>query len=166
MQAQSAPISPMNDPLSLVEDIAEEAGWSCLRTASDEVMLAIPSSSADFQVSVQWQEEIEALQFAIMWDLRVPRSRAPEVEQLVARANAQLVFGHFEFWSDPGLVVFRHSLLTIGERMPAPEQVRALLRRAVAMCSQYHPAFQFVVWAGKTAREALRACLFETAGEA
>jgi hypothetical protein len=33
-------------------------------------------------------------------------------------------------------------------------------------CERYFPAFQFVVWAGKGARAALDAALFETAGEA
>jgi hypothetical protein len=37
---------------------------------------------------------------------------------------------------------------------------------AVQTCERYYPAFQFVVWAGKTAAEAMNAALFDTAGEA
>jgi hypothetical protein len=33
-------------------------------------------------------------------------------------------------------------------------------------CDRYYQAFQFVVWAGKSAREAMDSALFETAGEA
>ena len=44
--------------------------------------------------------------------------------------------------------------------------MRDLLKTAVDACERYFQAFQFVLWAGKTAREALDAVLFETEGEA
>ena len=37
---------------------------------------------------------------------------------------------------------------------------------AIESVERYFPAFQFVVWAGKSAREAMDATLFETVGEA
>jgi len=45
-------------------------------------------------------------------------------------------------------------------------QCEALLSTGLDACERYYPAFQFVVWAGKPAREALDAAMFETAGEA
>jgi hypothetical protein len=41
-----------------------------------------------------------------------------------------------------------------------------LLSTGLDACERYYPAFQFAVWAGKPAREALDAAMFETAGEA
>jgi len=41
-----------------------------------------------------------------------------------------------------------------------------LLKVAVDACGRYFQAFQFVIWAGRTAREALASVLFETEGEA
>jgi hypothetical protein len=41
-----------------------------------------------------------------------------------------------------------------------------VLGSALDSCERYFPAFQFVVWAGKPARDALDAALFETSGEA
>ena len=46
------------------------------------------------------------------------------------------------------------------------EPVEALLGTALDACERYFPAFQFVVWAGKGAREALDAAMFETQGQA
>ena len=37
---------------------------------------------------------------------------------------------------------------------------------ATESCDLYYQAFQFVVWAGKSAHEALESVLFETVGEA
>jgi hypothetical protein len=41
-----------------------------------------------------------------------------------------------------------------------------MLEGAVHACERYFPAFQFVVWAGKSAPDAMAAAMFDTAGEA
>jgi hypothetical protein len=41
-----------------------------------------------------------------------------------------------------------------------------VLNAAVTACERYYQSFQFVMWAGKTAREALESAMFETVGEA
>ena len=48
----------------------------------------------------------------------------------------------------------------------AAAQVERLLVTAIEACERYFQAFQFVVWAGKDAAEALEGVLFETVGEA
>ena len=53
-----------------------------------------------------------------------------------------------------------------GRHAPIPDDVPAPLKAALEACERYYQAFQFVVWAGKTAREALDGALFETLGEA
>ena len=49
---------------------------------------------------------------------------------------------------------------------PTNQQVEVLLSNALETCETYYQAFQFVVWAGKSAAEALDTAMFETAGEA
>jgi hypothetical protein len=41
-----------------------------------------------------------------------------------------------------------------------------MLGSALDTCERYYPALQFVVWAGKSAREAVDAVMFETCGKA
>jgi hypothetical protein len=62
--------------------------------------------------------------------------------------------------------MYRHALMLTGGIPPSGQQCEALLGTALDACERYFPAFQFVVWAGKGAREALDAAMFETSGEA
>jgi hypothetical protein len=73
--------------------------------------------------------------------------------------------GHFDHWPKDGLVMFRHALVLAGGVEPAGSQCESVLATAVEACERYFPALQFVVWAGKPAREALDAAMFETSGE-
>ena len=47
-----------------------------------------------------------------------------------------------------------------------PPQCEAVLKAAITACERYYQSFQFVMWAGKTAREALESAMFETVGQA
>ncbi|HEY1337528.1 MAG TPA: YbjN domain-containing protein, partial [Bryobacteraceae bacterium] len=78
----------------------------------------------------------------------------------------QLWVGHFDLWSRDGLVMFRHALVLAGGVQVSNRQCEVLLNAALDACERHYPAFQFVVWAGEGAREALEAAMFETAGEA
>jgi hypothetical protein len=62
--------------------------------------------------------------------------------------------------------MFRQALLLSGGAEPSNAQVEGLLVTAIEACERYFQAFQFVVWAGKSAPEALATVLFETRGEA
>ena len=89
-----------------------------------------------------------------------------ETMQLIGRINEQLLIGHFDLWQEDGSVMFRHSLLLNGGAEPTAEQLECLLTSALEACERYYQAFQFVVWAGKSSKEALDAVLFETHGTA
>ena len=53
-----------------------------------------------------------------------------------------------------------------GGLVASTAQCETMLVSAIHACERYFPAFQFVVWAGKSAPEALHAAMFDTAGEA
>jgi hypothetical protein len=80
--------------------------------------------------------------------------------------NEQLYFGHFDLWRHDGSVMFRNSLLLAGGAGSNDAQCETLISLAVDACERYFPCFQFVIWAGKTAEDALAASLIETVGEA
>ncbi len=42
----------------------------------------------------------------------------------------------------------------------------ALLHLSIEACEHYYPAFQFVLWGGKSAQEAMAAAVLECAGQA
>ena len=154
------------NPVDVVENLASHHDWCFARASEDEVTIVADGRWADYQVSFTWMSDIEALHLACAFEFRVPDRRRAEVMELVAMINEQLWVGHFDVWSDPGIVMFRHALVLTGGVAASTPQCEMLLATAVEACERYFPAFQFVVWAGKSARESLDAAMFETSGEA
>jgi hypothetical protein len=154
------------NPVDVVERLAAHHNWSFDRAGEDEITLTIAGKWTDYHASFTWMDDLEALHLACAFDLRVPIPRRGEVQQLVSLVNEQLWLGHFDLWSQDGIVMFRHALVLAGGVDASSKQCEALLDAAVEACERYYQAFQFVVWAGKSAREARDAVMFETEGEA
>ena len=62
--------------------------------------------------------------------------------------------------------MYRQALLLPGGLSATTAQCEGLLIGAIHACERYYPAIQFVVWAGKSAEEAMSAAMFDTMGEA
>ena len=78
----------------------------------------------------------------------------------------QLWVGHFDLWTATGSVMLRQALILPDGLIASPAQCELMLEGAIGACERYYPALQFVVWAGKTAQQAMSAAMFDTAGEA
>ena len=155
-----------SNPVDVIEQIAALNDWAFERAGDDEITISIAGGWADYHVSFSWMEDREAIHLACAFDLKVPEPRKLEVMRLLTAVNEQLWIGHFDLWSSEGLVMYRQALLLSGGAEPNNSQVERLLVTAIEACERYFQAFQFVVWAGKSAAEALEGALFETAGEA
>jgi hypothetical protein len=154
------------NPLEIVEDVASLNDWSFERAGDDEITILAKGSWTDYQISFTWMTEIEALHLACAFEMKIPDARKAEVQRLIALVNEQMWVGHFDLWSSTGTVMFRQSLVLAGGSSASSAQCEAMLGAALDSCERYYPAFQFVVWAGKTAQQAVDAAMFDTAGEA
>ena len=157
---------PHGNPLEVVERVAATNGWSFERAGEDEITILVAGKWSDYQVSYTWMFDIEALHLACAFELKVPERCRAEVAQLISLINEQMWIGHFDLWMQDGIVMYRHALVLAGGVTASGAQCEALLSTALDASERYFPAYQFVVWAGKSAREALDAAMFETAGEA
>jgi hypothetical protein len=153
------------NPLEVVERLASSNDWSFER-GEDEITILVRGKWADYQVSFTWMFDIEALHLACAFALKVPERFRPRVQQLMSLINEQMWIGHFDLWQADGIVMYRHALVLAGGVEASGRQCEALLATGLDACERYFPAFQFVVWGGKGAREALDATMIETAGEA
>ena len=154
-----------SSPIDLVEQLANTQDWPYERSSDDELTMTVSGTWSDYHVSINWRDDLEALHVASAFDCKVPDARLNEIYRLIAQINEQLWIGHFDLWLHEGLLMYRHGLLLNGN-VATPRQCEALIQSALEACERYYQAFQYVVWAGKEAREALTSAMFETEGRA
>ena len=155
----------VTNPVDLIEQISHNNDWNYERQADDELTMVVQGTWSDYHLSLNWRDDLETLHVACAFEFKVPEARLNEVYRLVANINEQLWIGHFDVWTQEGLIMFRHGLL-LNEATAITAQCDALIKASLEACERYYQAFQFVVWAGKPSRDALASTMFETEGHA
>jgi hypothetical protein len=157
---------PAPNPLDIVEEIVAANQWPFDRTSEDELVVEITGKWCDYRLYFMWRDDLSALHFTCAFDVRVPDTRRREVHDLLALINEKLWLGHFDVSLEEGMPMFRHTVPLRGLSGASVEQLEDLVDSAFTECERFYPAFQFVIWGGTSANEAIAAALFETVGEA
>lgn len=157
---------PVLNPLDLVEQFATANDWAFDRRSDDELAAEVPGRWCNYSLYFAWREDMGAMHFTCAFDMKVPDLKRQQIFELLGLVNEKLWLGHFGLWEDEAVPMFRHTSLLRGTPGAVPEQVEDLVDIAVSECERFYPAFQFVIWGGKTPRDAMAASLLETQGEA
>lgn len=155
-----------DNALDVVEQTLLAADWACERSEEGLIHCASMTKWGEFGGMFAWRDEPASLNFSLTLDLRAPNAKQSAISELLRKINERLWLGHFDYWNDEGVAVFRHTIPMLDRVAPEQGEIAAVLAAALDAADQFLPAFNFVVWAGKTAEEAVAAVVFETAGEA
>lgn len=155
-------------PVDMAEELAGANDWTYERHNQDELTLFVSGRYTDLQFRIFWRDDFKTLQFACLFDLKVPEARCSEVYKLLGLVNERMWIGHFEYWGDEGALLFRHASLAndpllglIGE-----DHIAVIVETALNECERFYPVFQFVMWGGQSAEQAIESAMLECAGTA
>lgn len=155
-----------DNPVDVVEQIAAAREWTFDRSGADEITISVKGSWTNYDISLSWVPDLEALHLACAFDFKMNGRRRGEVIKLLALINEQLWLGHFDLWRAESIIMYRNGLLLPDGTEATAVQLDMMIAAAIDACERYYQAFQFTIWAGKPADEALALVLFEVQGEA
>lgn len=159
-------MSLLHNPLDLVEDVVMTHAWSFHRTNEDEMLVDITGRWSDYRLFFAWQEHFASLQLFCHLDLKIPPHMHDMIRGLMARINSRLWLGHFALAKEDNCPVFRYTSALRGVSAAGPELVEDLMEIAVSECERYFPAFQLVIWGGRSPDDALALTMLDPVGEA
>ena len=153
-------------PVEMLASLFEARGWEYEFVSDDEISAEVKGSWAVYQVQAIWRAEDRVLQLLCLPDIRVTDGKRAALFEALALINEQLWIGHFDVWSNGGVVLYRHGLMVGDEGMLSPSQAQMAGGAAVGDRHRVHPGVQFLLWGDKTPAEAIAAALVDAAGEA
>ena len=153
-------------PVEMLAALFEAHGWATEQVSEDEVSGEVPGAWTTYQVRGIWRIEDKVLQILCLPEIRVADAKRGEAQELLSRINEQLWLGHFDMWSQGGIILYRHGLMLGEDGFLSIEMAQLAIESAISECDRFYPAFQFVLWGDKSPCEALDAALVDAAGEA
>jgi hypothetical protein len=157
---------PKVHPMDMVERTLSLYEWQSDRGCDTEIAAQAPGKWSDYSLFFKWSDNAEAMQLTCAFDMRINDQQRQAVHELLVLANERMWLGHFTLWLDEGQPMFRHALPLRGADAPTLGQVQDMIETAVYECERFYPAFQYVIWGGRSAKDAIEMALLETVGEA
>jgi hypothetical protein len=156
----------LSNPLDVLEELVDANEWPFDRLTDAEMVIEISGRWCDYRLFFAWQPELCAVYLSCRMDVRVPPAKRAGTAELLLAVNEKLWLGHFDLCSDESVPVFRHTLLLRGSKGISVEQLEDLVDIAASECERFYPAFQYLLWGGRSPKDALSAALLDTVGEA
>jgi hypothetical protein len=153
-------------PVEMLASLFEARNWPFEFIGEDELSAEVKGSWTTYQFQAIWRREDHVLQLLCLPDIRVPAAKRSHVHEALALINEQLWLGHFDVWSNGGVLLYRHGLMLGDEGLLGPSQAQATVEMAIDECDRFYPVFQFILWGDKTPEDALAAAMVDAAGEA
>ena len=154
------------NPLDIAELVIMDRDWVFDRPADGELVAEVTGVWCNYRIWFTWQEDSGGLTLSCSLDNKFQKQAIAKIHSVLAMVNEKLWLGHFGLCAEDNSIVFRHSLLLRDGAGTTAEHLQELLDLAISECERFYPAFQSVVWGGKTPAEAIEIALFETIAEA
>ena len=113
-------------PVDLLVALFEARGWPCESTAT-EMSGEIQGSWTKYQLRGIWRPEDMVLQILCLPDIRIAKDKLTPAYELVSMINEQMWLGHFEIWSNGGVLLYRNATILGDDGMLSLGQAQALV---------------------------------------
>ena len=158
--------TPIN-PLDNVEDVLTSHNWVFSRMNDDELMVQITGKSCDYRLFFIWQEDLNALQFCVQYDMVISAENMKNAGETLMQLNENIWMGHFDIPKETNTPSFRHtSLLRGGNSTDNSDIIEDLIDISLAQCERYYSIFHFLCSTTIANDQTLSLALMDTSGEA
>ncbi len=141
-------------------------GWTYERVNDNELAVEIVGRWCAYRMWFGWEEELACIMMSCALDMQVPEASIKSVHSLLAYVNERLWVGHFDVFAEECVPTFRQAILLNGQGYPTEELLGDVIDITISECERFYPAFQYVIWHGKSAEEAVQAAIIDPVGEA
>ena len=155
------------NPIDIVENIFAAKSFEFERRNINEVVIEVRGKWNNMLLFFAWEANMRCLHLSCLMNIESTIEDRSKIFELLAMANEELWIGHFSYWTEQNMPVFKHSiLLNEDEGEVFENKLRQVIDIAVKECERKYPVFKVVLTKGMPPRQALYPMIMETIGQA
>lgn len=162
----AANIPAKANPIDEVESFLNAHAYATERRGQNEVVVEVQGKWNDMLVFFSFEENMHCLHISCLMNIENQLNDKSKIFELLALINDDLWVGHFSYWTEQKMPVFRHSLFYDEQNPLFDRQIAQIFDIAVKECERMYPIFNVVLTKGMEPELALYPIMMETVGQA
>ena len=144
------------NPIDMVENIFASRSFELERRGPDEVVVEVQGKWNNMLLFFAWEPSMKCLHMSCLMDIENKVEDRSKIFELMALANEELWLGHFSYWAEEHMPVFKHAiLLSADDEFVLENKIAQIIEIAIKECERMYPAFNAVLTKGLDPKYAL-----------
>ena len=158
-------LAPEYNPIDVVENIFSSRSFELERRSINEVVVEVQGKWNNMLLFFAWEANMQCMHLSCLMDIETKIEDRSKIFELLALVNEELWVGHFSYWTEQNIPVFKHSvILNDGEDIES--KISQIIDIAIKECERMYPIFKVVLTKGMDPKQALYPMMMETVGQA
>ena len=143
------------NPMDTIELIFSNKSVEFERRGNNEVVVEIEGKWNNMLLFFAWEEHLRCLHFSCLMNINIDICDLSKVFELLAMVNENMWLGHFSYWSEHKMPIFKHSVILENEEANFEDKLNQIIEIAVNECEHMYPVFNAVMTQHITPQQAL-----------
>ena len=158
-------LAPEYNPIDVVENIFSSRSFELERRSINEVVVEVQGKWNNMLLFFAWEANMHCMHLSCLMDIETKIEDRSKIFELLALVNEELWVGHFSYWTEQNIPVFKHSvILNDGEDIES--KISQIIDIAIKECERMYPIFKVVLTKGMDPKQALYPMMMATVGQA
>ncbi|MBR2274165.1 MAG: YbjN domain-containing protein [Alphaproteobacteria bacterium] len=141
----AAPKQDLYNPIDTIEYLFARDNVACDRRGENELVAEILGKWDNMLIFFAYEEHLRCLHLSCLLNMQSTSFDRSKMFELLALLNENLWLGHFSYWSEQKMPIFKHSLILQDNEELFTGKICKIIELAVMECERVYPIFNAVM---------------------
>ncbi len=146
------------NPIDTIEKIFARDKVSYDRRKDTELVAEVLGKWDNMLVFFAYEEHLRCLHISCLLNLKASNVDRSKMFELLAILNENLWLGHFSYWSEQKMPIFKHSVILQDNEELFLHKISKIIELSIMECERIYPVFNAVMHQNIEPKQALYTC--------
>jgi len=135
----------MYNPIDTIENIFARDNVSFDRRKENELVAEVLGKWDNMLIFFAYEEHLHCLHISCLLNIETAAVDRSKMFELLALLNENLWLGHFSYWSEQKMPIFKHSLILQDNEELFTSKISKIIELSIMECERVYPIFNAVM---------------------
>jgi len=133
------------NPIDTIEYLFARDNISCDRRKEGELVAEVQGKWDNMLIFFAFEEHMRCLHLSCLLNIETATVDRSKMFELLALLNENLWLGHFSYWSEQKMPIFKHSMILQDDEELFTGKIGKIIELAIMECERVYPIFNAVM---------------------